>query len=484
MGGGKGGGGGGGGGKGGGSAPQAKIPTAQIAEMENKFNQLGTYESQFLNFAPAMANFGLNAATGGLVPGLPTNATGLGPFQIPGVGGGGGAAGTGGGDVQMAEGGFGGSLSPLGGDPTSGGAWGSSLASGSTGYLQSLGPLLGGSAADLSQAGAAITGGNAPGIQTLGPVFLPGGISGTLLKNPQTGGEVAVTPNGQYYGINPDGSITPYSLQQVNQMGFLSGTGLPAQQAATLAETQGLQAEQQQLYGQGQNLYNMATTGTGLFPSQQAFVNQATQSEQAQLEQQMANAGLTSSTQAGILQGEAAQQGAATAGQLIQGNIQAAQNQIQLSNQAAQLVLAGQELSLQQENALFGQSVQLAQQDQSIQQQTWTQGMQGIGAMGSLLQNVLGPFNAQANMIALQTEANLQNAQIAAGFEEQQNQQAAGGMSSLFSGLLGPLSQGGGSLLGGLLGGGGAAAGGALGGGLGATADVAGLATMIGSLAF
>lgn len=487
MGGGKGGGG-GGGGKGGGSAPQAKIPTQQINQMMNEFNQLGQYEAQFLPNAPAEANYGFNIATGGLVPQLGTGGFQLGANTVGGVGGpsgGGGGGGMSAADwTQMAEGGWGGSVAPLGAGPNNPN---DPNAIGSTAYLRQLGPLLGAAEADIGQAGQAITGGNAPGIQTVGPVLLPGGISGTLLRNPANGNEVAMTPNGQYFGIQSDGSITPYSLQQVQQMGFLSGTGLPAQQAATLAETQGLQAEQQQLYGQGQDLFKMATTGTGLFPSQQAFVTQATQAEQASLQQQMANAGLTSSTQNAILQGQAAQQGAATAGQLIQGNIQAAQQQIQLSNQAAQLVLAGQQLSLEQESALFTQSMQLASQQQGIQQLTWNEAMQGQGSIGSLLQNVLGPFNAQANMIALETEARLQNAEIAAQFEAAQNQQAASGMSSLFSGLFGGGGGGGMGGLGGLIGGLGGllgGGGGALAGGLGAGADVAGLATMIGSLAF
>ena len=55
-------------------------------------------------------------------------------------------------------------------------------------------------------------------------------------------------------------------------------------------------------------------TGTGLFGTQQAYIDQAVQSGQAAVQQQLASMGLGESTQKAMLQNQVAQAGAATAG--------------------------------------------------------------------------------------------------------------------------------------------------------------------------
>lgn len=100
-----------------------------------------------------------------------------------------------------------------------------------------------------------------------------------------------------------------------------------------------LEDQAQQLYGVGYNelsaadkqivdanaLVKMTTTGEGLFPAQQAMIEQARQSEETQLASTLGGAGLGRSTQLDQLKGAADLASAATAGQLQQGNIQAAE---------------------------------------------------------------------------------------------------------------------------------------------------------------
>ena len=222
---------------------------------------------------------------------------------------------------------------------------------------------------------------------------------------------------------------------------------------------------------QGNQMVNQATTGTGLFPSQQAFVDQATKSQQAAIQQQMASEGLTSSTQNAQLKGEAAQQGAATAGALIQGNIAAGQAQIGLGDQQLSLAENWSQLGVATQQAAISAISNMATQSAGLQQQAWSQAMQGYGMIGQFLQTSMAGFGESSQSLGLELSASTAQAQLNAGVQAQQAQASSSGMSSLL-GSLGSLlggSGGGGSggligSLGGLIGGAGAGAGIAAGG--------------------
>jgi hypothetical protein len=221
-----------------------------------------------------------------------------------------------------------------------------------------------------------------------------------------------------------------------------------------------------QMASEGNALYKDATTGTGLFPAQQAMVNQAQNAEQTQVASQLGAEGLASSTAAPILQGEVAQQAAATAGQLEQGNLQLAQGY-------QQMALGGQQLNAQQQTAL-------EQEAAGLQNQNWTQALQGYGVLGQMIQTALQGFGVsisanqaieQASIATAADQAGMANAQASASGS------ALGGLGQGLGSLLGGSSGSGGGLLGslgssigGLFGGGGSAAAGAAGSAGGAVA--------------
>ena len=216
---------------------------------------------------------------------------------------------------------------------------------------------------------------------------------------------------------------------------------IPGLEQTTQAFTTEQQQEADTLFGQGQTLFQEATTGSGLFPSQQAMVNQAVASQKAGIATELGAAGLSESSAAPILSGEADQQGAATAGQLVQGNITAAQNQVQLAQAASKLALGGQELSL-------GEQAAMEQESAGLQQQLWTEAMQGYGVLGSMISQVAGTYgySIQAYNSVLQGE------EANASLQEQASQAAAQSANAANSSL--------GSGLGSLLGGGGSGGGG------------------------
>ena len=77
-----------------------------------------------------------------------------------------------------------------------------------------------------------------------------------------------------------------------------------------------MQSVADQTLAEGQSMMQMATTGSGLFPSQQAYVTQAQQTGETQAASELAKLGLSNSTMAGQLQEQADLSAAATAGQL------------------------------------------------------------------------------------------------------------------------------------------------------------------------
>jgi hypothetical protein len=227
------------------------------------------------------------------------------------------------------------------------------------------------------------------------------------------------------------------------------------------------------VFGQGQNILGMGNQmvnqarNKGLFPSQQAMIDQAVASQQAALQQQLGTEGLGSSTVAQQLKGQVQMSGAAAAGQLIQGNIQLGEAEQgiglqgeQLGFQGEQLGFQGEQLGTQVNQALYSEFAGIASQNAALQAQTWQEAMQGMGAYGTMLNATLQPFGyamkTQEDVLqANETEAGLQlQAQTGAA------QASQAGFSSMMGGLGSLLGQGGlGSLFGAGATGSGAAAG-------------------------
>lgn len=320
-------------------------------------------------------------------------------------------------------------------------------------------------------------------------------------------------------GTGSNSLLGPFLTQQQQgiqgmEAGTITGEKLlkqSNQQANTLLnEGQSLLGEggntQMQGWGlqdQGISELNQATTGSGLFSSQQAYIDQAVKSQQSAIQQQLSNEGLGSSTVNAQLQGQAKMSGAAAAGQLIQGNIQAAQQTIGLGQNLmsigdqqiglgqAQIGLGqeSQKISLSAQEALSTQFQSIAQLSGSEQAQLWGEAQQGYGTLGQMMNTTLGAFGYSLQEGEAVLQANEQEAQIQAGIQTQQAQMAQQGASSMFGALgslLGSGSGGGGLLggLGGLLGGAGGAGAGAFGtvGGLASGAASAGAAGSLGAL--
>jgi len=341
------------------------------------------------------------------------------------------------------------------------------------------------------------------------------GVSMPTYTDPATGQAMAWNPQTQQWGNLWNGQWTqaqasqnfaaqnPSSAQQQNQLGPYLGQAWGAigqqeqatkQMAPIQAETAALnqfamnQAGQLNTQGQaqigqgenilgqggnilsqGQAMLNQATTGSGLFPSQQAMINEAVQSEQTQIATQLGAEGLSKSTQLASLQGEAAIAGAGQAGGLVQGNISAAnqtmgvgisqeqagmsqeqigQNAISLSQAAQKLALGAQTLSVGEQSALVSEYANIASQSASLQAQTWSQALQGYGMLGSMIQTSAQSYGYSLQAYEGVLQAETQQAQMQAQMDTAAAQADAQGTSSIFSGLgsiLGGASKGGGS---------------------------------------
>lgn len=294
------------------------------------------------------------------------------------------------------------------------------------------------------------------------------------LKNPNALGHME--QYGQEFAENSvvgaDAGMSPIQLAQRN-IGNEEGLASQFQGDTNFAN-------QMAQYGAGQvkagnNEVSQLEHGSGLFGSQQAYIDQATKSGQSAVQQQMANEGLTSSTQNAMLQNQVAQSGAATAGQLVQGNISLAQQGTQI---AQQLTMGEQGLSQASTGALQNLWTTAAGQWGGMQQQGFSQAMQGYGMIGQYFQGALQPYGYQLQAQNLLLQKELGSAQINANMITAEQSAQSGGMSSLMGGLSSLLGGGGGGGkggLGGLLGGLGGAAGGIAAGG-GAAAAGAGAA--------
>jgi hypothetical protein len=251
------------------------------------------------------------------------------------------------------------------------------------------------------------------------------------------------------------------------------GTNIYNEGQGLLTASQNMMNQGQSILGQGQGMVNTATTGTGLYASQQAMVDQATKSQQAAIQQQMASEGLTSSTQNAQLKGQAAQQGAATAGQLIQQNIAAGQaqmgigqNQIQLGEGLGQLAQGFTQLGVASQQAAISVLGQIASQSAQLQTNMWTEAMQGYGLVGQFLNSSLSAFGESTAALGQYTHASEVQQQLQFQAQASQASASSSGMSSMLGGLGQLLGGGqGGGGLGGLIGGLGGAAGGIAAGG-------------------
>jgi hypothetical protein len=227
---------------------------------------------------------------------------------------------------------------------------------------------------------------------------------------------------------------------------------------------QSILSKGQSILGTGTNMVDQARN-KGLFPSQQAEINQAVSSQQAAINQQLSNEGLGSSTVNAGLQGQAKMSGAAAAGQLIQGNIQLGESEQQIGEGEQQI---GAGLSLNAQQAMYSQFMGIANQSQSLQAQMYSEALQGEGELGQMMNATLQPFGYSMQTQQDVLQANTQEATLQTNASMGAASASAAGFSSLMGGLgslLGGSGSGGGT--GGLLGSLGSSLGGLLGGSAG-----------------
>jgi len=520
----------GGKGGGGGSVPKAKIPYGQFQSVINAAQNLGTYESSMLSDPLGLGNWGMNIATGGEVSpfyfGQPGSQYGYAPYQsqfaqspwatppwlvnqeqqlLPQQL----AA-----YASQASGVPTGSqygYAPAGTQPTA-----ASTASGTTPSWSAQGGTQGlGSSSLPANAQPGITTAQAPGAGGFIQYYTA---NGPAQWNPQTGdvqvqgrtigntntsnawgganaqtwawampsasqlqsmrGESAQQQGGQGAGISAGGgagtqgggaqqggfNLPGAELAALQMMGQQAGQTPTGLDPATLAGLQSVffgRADPSQIPGG-------VLPSSGLYPQQQALIDQQTKATQAATTQQPANLGWGPSTQGTLLSGEIGQAGAAAAGQLIQGNLQIAQAAQGIAQNWAKLGMGEQTLSMSEQEQQFSQTQQLAAQLATAQSQFFSEGMQGYGLFGQMLNQVLSSYGLETSALSDVTNASLQQAEIAAQIETASMSQQSSASSSAF-GALGSLFTPLG--IGGAAGGGGSIAGaaiGAIGGILGA----------------
>lgn len=316
------------------------------------------------------------------------------------------------------------------------------------------------------------SGGN---IQTAGTVpfngLLPGGGTQTFAPFTTTGttGGTGLNP---FTGAGGTGGQSFLSGLNAQQLGpFLANTVQNLINAQGTTETMAGQGANE--LASGNQMLAQALGKTGLFPSQEAMIQQAVKTQQTQIGQQLAGEGLGNSTLLQSLKGQAALSGAATAGQLVQGNIQLAQTEQQMGSSV--------------EQAVYNQFANIASMSTALQQSMWQEAMTGYGELGNFMNGTLNAFGYSLKTQEDVLQANIAHAgnqvQLAQVNAEAQSAQAQG-FSQMLGGLgqlLGTSSGSGGGLLGGLsglLGGGGGAAG----AGLGAAFSGGDIGTLAGAL--
>lgn len=288
------------------------------------------------------------------------------------------------------------------------------------------------------------------------------------------------------------GGVPSGSLTSESALGpFLSTTwnaiqaqeGLPAQMTPIEQQTAALntQATNQagSEYATGNSMLQQATTGSGLFPSQAAYVNEAKESGETGAAAELSALGLSNSTMAPQLKEQADLAAAATAGTLVQGNISAAQQEQSLGNATNNIALGAQTLEVGEQQAVYDMYAGIAQESQGFQTNLWNEAMAGYGALGSMLSTAASSYGYSLQGYASILQASQTQAQIAAQQQQAADQADASSSSALLGGL--------GKILGGL-GGAGGAAGGSLGASLGAAggdalASIGGTAAVTGASA-
>lgn len=265
------------------------------------------------------------------------------------------------------------------------------------------------------------------------------------------GAGFALPPNG-LLSVPGSKQFSPFTSTSDSQLGpFLSQEqqAIQGMQASTITGTNQLNSGTNwanSLMGKGDRMLGQATTGSGLFPSQQRMIQQATASQQSAVQQQLANEGLGGSTVNAELQGQVKMSAAAAAGQLVQGNIAAANQTIGLGQQQQQINIAAQQ-------ALYAQFQGIASLSQNEQAQLWSEAQQGYGTLGQMMNTTLNSFGYSMKTQEDVLQANETTAQIQAGIATSQAQMAQQGASSMFGALGSLLGQGGsGGILGSLLG--------------------------------
>ena len=246
------------------------------------------------------------------------------------------------------------------------------------------------------------------------------------------------------------------------------------------------------LMDEGQKMLSDATGGSGLFPSQQAMIDQAKETSETDLASQMGAMGLGKSTQAAQLKGQADMTAAAAGGSLVQGNISAAQQQISLGQASEKIAQAGQTLEAGEQQAVQQELSTIAQQSEQFQQNMWSEAMQGYGVLGGMISQAGNNYGQSLSGYANMISAENQSAANATALSQSSMSAAGSGASTLLSGLgsiLGGSGGGGGgipgaagSAIGSIFGGAGAGAvGGAASAAVGGTAAAAGGAAAGGS---
>ena len=268
-----------------------------------------------------------------------------------------------------------------------------------------------------------------------------------------TGGTGVFGPNGPSGGTNPmlagGGTGGQSSILGPLLSGVEGGIGAETNLAQQFANLTNGGAN---VFGQGQSILDMGNQmvnqarNKGLFPSQQAMIDQAVASQQAAVQQQLGTEGLGSSTVAQQLKGQIKLSGAAAAGQLVQGNIQ-------LGESEQGIGLEGEQLGTQINQTLYNEFAGIAGQNAGLQSQMWQEAMQGMGAFGTMLNATLQPFGYSLKSQEDVLQANMEEAQLQLQAQTGANQAAQAGFSSMLGGLGSLLGGGGGGGSGGLLGG-------------------------------
>lgn len=301
-------------------------------------------------------------------------------------------------------------------------------------------------AANLATGGNAQTQGEMPytgllagGENKLFAPFTTSGTTGGAGLNPFTGEGTSSGGGSFLSGLNAQ-QLGPFLASAVqNLLSAQGSTGILANLIPGLTSTATADTAQgNKLLGTGTNMLTQATTGSGLYPSQQALINQGVTSQQQQITQQLANEGLSNSTLGASLRGQAQMSGAAAAGQLIQSNIALAEQEQGVGMQEQQIGLDASQISIAAQQALFSQFSNIASMSSGLQSQVWSQAMQGYGEMGQMLNNTVNAFgyglktqediqSAAISQAQVEAQANATNASLAA----QQAQSSA----SMFTGL-------------------------------------------------